>query len=127
MLIPVQYPSETTSIRIQAFDNDFFSFDDFISGNDLELGKLMKEVYTIDLPIHFNKLYFDSVIEKLPNKEKLLKDIKFEDKEDDMEKSGKNEYVLTQNDVEDYSPNEIQKTFRNFGDETQPNSFQQLR
>jgi hypothetical protein len=51
----------------------------------------------------------------------------FEDKEDDMEKSGKNEYVLTQNDVEDYSPNEIQKTFRNFGDETQPNSFQQLR
>jgi hypothetical protein len=51
----------------------------------------------------------------------------FEDKEDDMEKSGKNEYILTQNDVEDYSPNEIQKTFRNFGDETQPNSFQQLR
>jgi hypothetical protein len=51
----------------------------------------------------------------------------FEDKEEDMEKSGKNEYVLTQNDVEDYSPNEIQKTFRNFGDETQPSSFQQLR
>ena len=51
----------------------------------------------------------------------------FDDKEDDMEKSGKNEYVLTQNDVEDYSPNEIQKTFRNFGNETQPSSFQQLR
>jgi hypothetical protein len=51
----------------------------------------------------------------------------FDDKEDDMEKSGKNEYILTQNDVEDYSPNEIQKTFRNFGDETQPSSFQQLR
>ena len=51
----------------------------------------------------------------------------FDDKEEDMEKSGKNEYVLTQNDVEDYSPNEIQKTFRNFGDETQPSSFQQLR
>jgi hypothetical protein len=51
----------------------------------------------------------------------------FDDKEEDMEKSGKNEYILTQNDVEDYSPNEIQKTFRNFGDETQPNSFQQLR
>ena len=51
----------------------------------------------------------------------------FEDKEDDMEKSGKNEYILTQDDVEDYSPNEIQKTFRNFGDETQPSNFQQLR
>jgi hypothetical protein len=51
----------------------------------------------------------------------------FQDKEDDMEKSGKNEYILTQDDVEDYSPNEIQKTFRNFGDETQPSNFQQLR
>ena len=51
----------------------------------------------------------------------------FDDKEEDMQKSGKNEYILTQNDVEDYSPNEIQKTFRNFGNETQPSSFQQLR
>lgn len=51
----------------------------------------------------------------------------FDDKEDDMEKSGKNEYILTQDDVEDYSPIEIKKTFRNFGDETQPKSFQQIR
>jgi len=51
----------------------------------------------------------------------------FEDKEEDMEKSGKNEYVLTQDEVEDYSPNEIKKTFRNFGDETLPASFQQLK
>jgi len=51
----------------------------------------------------------------------------FDDKEDDMEKSGKNEYILTQDDVEDYSPIEIKKTFRNFGDEGKPTSFQQLR
>lgn len=51
----------------------------------------------------------------------------FDDKEEDMEKSGKNEYILTQDEVEDYSPNEIKKTFRNFGDETKPTSFQQLR
>jgi len=49
----------------------------------------------------------------------------FDDKEEDMEKSGKNEYVLTQNDVEDYSPNEIKKTFRNFEDEVNP--FRQVR
>lgn len=49
----------------------------------------------------------------------------FDDKEEDMEKSGKNEYVLTQNDVEDYSPNEIKKTFRNFEDEVNP--FKQVR
>ena len=49
----------------------------------------------------------------------------FDDKEDDMEKSGKNEYILTQDEVEEYSPNEIKKTFRNFEDETKP--FKQLR
>jgi hypothetical protein len=49
----------------------------------------------------------------------------FQDKEEDMEKSGKNEYVLTQDDVEDYSPNEIKKTFRNFDDSS--SAFQQVR
>jgi len=49
----------------------------------------------------------------------------FEDKEEDMEKSGKNEYVLTQDDVEDYSPVEIKKTFRNFDDSS--SGFQQVR
>jgi hypothetical protein len=51
----------------------------------------------------------------------------FDDKEDDMEKSGKNEYILTQDDVEDYSPIEIKKTFRNFGNEDNPTSFKQIR
>ena len=49
----------------------------------------------------------------------------FQDKEEYMEKSGKNEYILTQDDVEDYSPSEIKKTFRNFEDEA--TSFQQLK
>lgn len=51
----------------------------------------------------------------------------FDDKEEDMEKSGKNEYILTQDEVEDYSPTEIKKTFRNFGDDSQPTSFQQIK
>jgi len=41
----------------------------------------------------------------------------FDDKMTDMEKSGKNEYILTQDEVEDYSPLDIKKSFRNFGDE----------
>jgi hypothetical protein len=49
----------------------------------------------------------------------------FDDKEEDMEKTGKNEYILTQDEVEDYSPNEIKKTFRNFEDEVNP--FRQVR
>lgn len=38
----------------------------------------------------------------------------FVDKQDDMEKSGKHEYVLTDEDVENYSPNEIKSTFNSY-------------
>jgi len=41
----------------------------------------------------------------------------FEDKEEELEATGKNEYVLTQDEVENYSPNEIKRSFRDFGDE----------
>lgn len=39
----------------------------------------------------------------------------FEDKEEEMEASGKNEYVLTTDEVENYSPNEIKRSFRDLG------------
>lgn len=41
----------------------------------------------------------------------------FEDKMEDMEKSGKNEYVLTSDEVEDFSPKEIKTTFDTYDDE----------
>jgi hypothetical protein len=36
-----------------------------------------------------------------------------------MEKTGKNEYILTSDDVENFSPNEIKKTFNIYDDEKQ--------
>jgi hypothetical protein len=51
----------------------------------------------------------------------------FEDKQDDMERTGKNEYVLTQDDVEGYSPNEIKKSFRDFSDEGDENEFKEVK
>jgi hypothetical protein len=41
----------------------------------------------------------------------------FTDKQQDMRKSGKNEYVLTTDEVEDYSVDEIKGTFNNYGEE----------
>jgi hypothetical protein len=41
----------------------------------------------------------------------------FEDKEPDMEKSGKNEYVLTTDDATNYSTNDIETSFNNYDDE----------
>jgi hypothetical protein len=41
----------------------------------------------------------------------------FTDKQMDIEKSGKNEYVLTTDEVEDYAPSEIKTTFHDYGEE----------
>ena len=35
----------------------------------------------------------------------------FDEKKDEMEATGKNEYVLTQDEVENFSPSEIEKSF----------------
>lgn len=51
----------------------------------------------------------------------------FEDKQDDFEKTGRDEYILTQDEVEDYSNADIKKSFRNFGDDEQETSFNQIR
>jgi len=51
----------------------------------------------------------------------------FNDKEQEMEMSGKNEYVLTSDEIENYSPNEIQKSFRDFGDEEMTTDISKLK
>jgi molecular chaperone GrpE (heat shock protein) len=38
----------------------------------------------------------------------------FDDKMEDIEKSGKNEYVITSDDVESYSPSEIKNSFNDY-------------
>ena len=48
----------------------------------------------------------------------------FEDKEDDFEKLGRDEYILTNDEVSDFSPKEIQKTFTDYNkDGEQDNVF----
>ena len=45
----------------------------------------------------------------------------FVDKQEEMEKSGKNEYVLTTDDVEDFSPKQIEDTFNTYDEENLKN------
>lgn len=47
----------------------------------------------------------------------------YDDKKDDWEKSGKHEYILTSDDVQDTSPAEIKKTFRQNNPNQLPNNF----
>jgi hypothetical protein len=49
----------------------------------------------------------------------------FQDKQGDFEKTGKNEYILTQDEVENYSPSDIKKSFRSFEDTD--NQFTQIK
>ena len=46
----------------------------------------------------------------------------FTDKQEDIEKTGKNEYILTTDEVEDFSPSEIKNTFTDYAsqDEFRP-------
>jgi 23S rRNA maturation mini-RNase III len=41
----------------------------------------------------------------------------FTDKQQDIQKSGKNEYVLTTDDATNYSTNDIETSFNNYDDE----------
>jgi hypothetical protein len=96
-----------------------------------QLGELEKKVGEMDNLVNtINNL--EAKIEKLRPKtpeEKLelrsldsgpfkqkLSDF-FVDKKEEMEKSGKNEYVLTSDEVEDYSPGEIEDSFYDYGDD----------
>jgi hypothetical protein len=46
-----------------------------------------------------------------------------QDKQEDLTKSGKNEYVLTSDEVENIVPSDIKKSFDNYGDEPTGTSF----
>jgi hypothetical protein len=47
----------------------------------------------------------------------------FQDKQEDMRKAGKNEYVLTADEVEQFTPSEISKTFDDYGAEPTGSKF----
>lgn len=47
----------------------------------------------------------------------------FHDKKEDFEKQGREEYILTSDEVENYSPNEVKKTFGIFDEDEDENTF----
>jgi hypothetical protein len=68
---------------------------------------------------------FDRYREKTPEEKLMLRSLDsypynqkltdfFDDKKQEMEDTGKNEYVLTSDEVEEFSPNEIKGTFNEF-------------
>ena len=71
---------------------------------------------------------FDKYREKTPEEKLMLRSLDsypynqkltdfFDDKKDEMEETGKHEYVLTSDEVENFSPNDVKKTFNIYDDE----------
>jgi hypothetical protein len=51
ILIPVIYPNPDTLVTIQAYDNDLFTRDDFISKYTLDIRSIIEDCYDLDVPI----------------------------------------------------------------------------
>jgi hypothetical protein len=73
---------------------------------------------------------FDKYREKTPQEKLMLRSLDsypynqkltdfFDDKKEEMDETGKNEYVLTSDEIENFSPNEIKKTFSNYDEVTE--------
>jgi hypothetical protein len=115
----------TSQQEIQAkqdeFMNDMFSKIDDLASKLENMDQIMSKINDLEAK-------FDKYREKTPEEKLMLRSLDsypynqkltdfFQDKEEEMEKTGKNEYVLTSDEVENFSPNEVKKTFNIYDDE----------
>lgn len=109
----------TTQQEIQAKQDEFM--DGIFSKLD-ELETKLSNMDEIMDKISGLEAKFDKYREKTPEEKLMLRSLDsypfnqkltdfFDDKKDEMEETGKNEYILTSDDVENFSPNEVKKTF----------------
>jgi len=100
-------------------DNIFTKLDD-LESKLTHMDDIMNKINSLE-----NK--FDKYREKTPEEKLMLRSLDsypynqkltdfFEDKKGEMEETGKNEYILTTDDVEDFSPNEVKKTFNQYNE-----------
>jgi hypothetical protein len=82
IVMPITYPSDNTNLNIQLMDNDLFSKDDYVSGNVLNIGRIIKDVYALDIPVKFDKDYWDG----LSPAEKAHTNIKFTNDKNEKDK-----------------------------------------
>ncbi len=103
------------SDKQEEYFNNLFSQLETLQSKLGEMDQLVQKLNNIEIKV--DKFKPKTPEEKLelrsldsgPFKQKLS-DF-FEDKLPEMEKSGKNEYVLTADEVENYNPSEVEKSF----------------
>jgi len=116
---------KTMSDKQEEYFNNLFTQ---LSNLESKLGEMDQLVQKINsLETKFDQFRPKTPEEKLelrsldsgPFKQKLS-DF-FVDKQEEMRQSGKNEYVLTSDDVEEYSPEEVKTSFNDYEDEDENN------
>ena len=102
----------------EEFMNNLFTKLDDLEGKLQHMDQIMDKINSLETK-------FDRYREKTPEEKLMLRSLDsypynqkltdfFDDKKEEMEETGKNEYVLTSDEVEGYSPNEIKGTFNEF-------------
>ena len=108
----------------EIMDTLFSKLDD-LESNISTMDSIMDKINSLE-----NK--FDKYREKTPEEKLMLRSLDsypynqkltdfFDDKKSEMEETGKNEYVLTSDDVEEYSPEEVKTSFNDYEDEDENN------
>ncbi len=106
---------KTMSDKQEEYFNNLFGQLEDLQGKLGEMDQLVQKLNSIEAKV-------DSYKPKTPEEKLELRSLDsgpfkqklsdfFEDKMVEMEKSGKNEYVLTSDEVENYNPSEVQKSF----------------
>ena len=104
-----------------SFMDDMFSRLDDLQSKLENMDQIMNKINSLETK-------FDRYREKTPEEKLELRSLDsypynqkltdfFDDKKVEMEKTGKNEYILTSDEVQNFSPNEIKKTFNSFDNE----------
>ena len=111
--------------------------DEFMDGVFSKLDELEEKLAQMDsimTKIDSLETKFDKYREKTPEEKLMLRSLDsypynqkltdfFDEKKDEMEETGKNEYVLTSDEVQEFTPNELKKTFNIYGSEDNDNEF----
>jgi hypothetical protein len=72
MLFPLDLPRKEKSnyLNIQVYDKDYFSLDDFICSNTLNMEDFLKRIYQLDTPLKFSEEYYNALTQG--EKEKMF-------------------------------------------------------
>jgi hypothetical protein len=81
MKIPVEFPRNKFDLTLQTFDNDILSKDDYICGARLNIGQILNDVNTLDLPLKFSSEYYKN----LPQEKRVISNIEFAGSDEDEE------------------------------------------